>query len=93
MNQTELNKLYINLIESYFAGSANREMIAAEITNLVEVDNEGAKNELLSNCEQSIRHINEKDYYTTDKELKFLLSCLKGEIEFNEKSLAHAINT
>ena len=93
MKKSELTDLYTTLIESFFDESASRKEIGTKIRDLVAIDNQGADSSLLSNCEQSLRHIDEEGYYTTKNELLFLLRCLKGEKEFSENALSKATNT
>lgn len=77
---------FLELISGFFEKNYDRKYIAEKISNDIDIDEiKGDRTCLLINCEWALRHINETDFYTTEAELKYLLSCLKGERNFSEQ--------
>lgn len=75
------------LISGFLAGSFDKEYVSSKLSADIGIDEiKGDETSLLTNCEWALRHINEKDYYTTESELKYYLSCLKGEQAFSLKT-------
>ena len=81
-----IEKLYTELISLFLSGDMTREDVASKIADEIDVDIVYTKNvDLMKNCEISLRHIAEPNYWTTTEELKYYLDCLKGEITFSVK--------
>jgi hypothetical protein len=80
----EYKQLFIELITSFLDGETSREEVANKITMEIPVDSNYADNrDLMENSEWALRHINEPDYWTTEVELRYYLSCLKGDKRFS----------
>ena len=89
----DYKETFVNLIKGYFDGKHDRKYIAEYMSSQVGFDEiKGDHRDLLPNCEIALRHINEEEYYTTESELRYYLSCLMGEKIFNEKERNELIN-
>ena len=77
---------FIELITGFLNKKYDRSDVAETMAIEIGIDEiKGDHHDLLVNCEVALRHIDEKNYYTTETELKYYLSCLKGEKTFNEQ--------
>ncbi len=77
-------EFFIQLISKFISGGITREEVAHEVAMEFSIDNAYDDNiELMENCEWALRHINEQDYWTTENELQYYLSCLKGDESFS----------
>jgi hypothetical protein len=85
---------FIELISGFFEGKYSRFEIARKITNDIDVDEiKGDHKELLVNCEIALRHIDHDGYYTIENELKYYLSCLNDERQFDEEERNNIIKS
>ncbi len=75
---------FIELLTLFLNGSLSRSEVAKKITTTMSVDTKYLDDEeLMINCEWALRHINEPNHYSTEGELSYYLSCLKGECEYS----------
>lgn len=75
-------EIFTELLKKYFEGSLTRDEVEDIILDEIPLDS-FPKVELLTNCEEALRHINEPYFWTTDGELKYYLECLIGESIFS----------
>lgn len=79
----DFKAFFIDLLLRFLDGVLSRAEVAQEIAVTMPVDtNYVDDEELMNNCEWALRHINEPDHYSTEGELSYYLSCLKGEKEY-----------
>ena len=79
------NKLISGFLKGQYTRSEIADIMATEI-GIDDIDYSSSDQEgLLFNCEMALRHIDEDGYYTTERELKYYLSCLNNERTFTEK--------
>ncbi len=84
--------LFAKMIDKLLTGGIDRATAAERIAELVPIDAiAGDQHDLLPNCEWALRHVNEGGFRTTDAELRYLLSCLRGENSFDEKARDQAV--
>ncbi|MDY0164539.1 hypothetical protein [Desulfobotulus sp.] len=77
-------EFFITLIAQFLSGGISREQVAHEVAMELPIDSVYSDHiELMENCEWALRHINEPDYWTTENELQYYLSCLKGDEQFS----------
>src|SRR5688572_29086184 len=80
----DYKEFYTNTISQLLSGFLSRQDAAKRVANELPIDiNYDNDRELLENCEWALRHANESDYYTTEKEFEYYLSCLKGGVQFS----------
>jgi len=89
----EFKELFINLISHFLSGKLNREEVAHQIVMELQMDTKFSDNtDLMKNCEWGLRHINEPDYWTTEAELQYYLSCLKGDKVYSSEERDNMLN-
>ncbi len=78
--------LFGELLKQFLNGTLSRSEVAEKVAVTMPIDtNYIDDKDLMNDCEWALRHINEADYYSTESELKYYLSCLRGEKEYNLK--------
>jgi hypothetical protein len=90
-NFMDYKTYFIDLINGFLSGKCDREAVARQVSGDIGIDEiDSNASPLFSNCEWALRHMNEKDYHTTENELRYYLSCLRGEREYksNDRDLA-----
>lgn len=90
-----IKSFFIDVIERFLAGQLSREDVATKLALELPLDNSigDETSALITNCEWSLRHINEPEYWTTKEELAYYLRCLKGEREFSTTERDNALKT
>lgn len=82
----EYKELFINLISSFLSGKLSRKEVAYQASMELPIDSNYKEDvALMANCEWALRHINESDYWTTETELQYYLSCLNGDKKFSNE--------
>ncbi len=77
---------FVELLVQFLNGMLSRTEVAEKIAVTIPIDTEYKDNEdLMNNCEWALRHINEPDHYSTENELSYYLSCLKGEEKYDQE--------
>ena len=80
----EYKALFIELLSTFLSGNSSRKEIAHKIAMELPIDSNYVNDiELMENCEWALRHINEPDYWTNETELRYYLTCLKGDNQFS----------
>ncbi len=91
----DYKKYFKDLIAGFLSGKYTRSEIAdimASEIGIDDIDNSADEQQnLLTNCEWALRHIDEDGYYTTERELKYYLTCLNNERTFREEDRDDAI--
>lgn len=76
---------FIELLMQFLSGVLSREEVARQVAVTMPIDtNYIGDEELMNNCEWALRHINEPEHYSTEGELSYYLSCLRGEAEYSQ---------
>jgi hypothetical protein len=82
-NFMDYKTYFIDLINGFLSDKYDREAVARQVSDDIGIDEiDSNASPLFSNCEWALRHMNEKDYHTTENELRYYLSCLIGEREY-----------
>jgi len=77
---------FVELLTQFLSGAISRAEVAERIAFTMPVDTDYLDDEdLMNNCEWALRHINEPGYYSTEAELAYYLSCLKGENKYSQE--------
>ncbi|PIQ42713.1 MAG: hypothetical protein COW05_08360 [Gammaproteobacteria bacterium CG12_big_fil_rev_8_21_14_0_65_46_12] len=77
---------FIELLIQFLNGVLSREEVARQVAVTMPIDTNYVDDEkLMNNCEWALRHINEPDHYSTEGELSYYLSCLRGETEYSQE--------
>ncbi len=85
-------EFFTELITGFLNNKYDRSDVAEKMAMEIGVDEiTGDHLELLVNCEMALRHIDEEGYYTTESELRYYLSCLKGKKTFREQDRDESI--
>jgi hypothetical protein len=85
---------FINLISQFFSGKLSRKEIAHTVAMELPIDHVyDCDVELMKNCEWGLRHIDEDNYWTPENELRYYLSCLKGDEQFTVEARDRALNS
>ena len=80
----DYKEFFIKLISQFLTGRLSRKEVAHAVAMELPIDSSYDSDvELMENCEWGLRHIDEPDYWTTENELRYYLSCLKGDKHFS----------
>jgi hypothetical protein len=78
--------LITELISVFLRGDIDRKGLAGRVADELPYDLiEGDASELLPNCEWALRHVNEPEHWTTERELRYYLACLEGEATYSRE--------
>ncbi len=90
----DYKKFFIKLISYFLSEKLSRKEVAHTVAMELPIDKVYDNDiELLENCEWGLRHIDEPDYWTTENELRYYLSCLKGDEEFSVAARDRLLNS